>query len=51
MDYKGYIISMSDEQFYKNNIVKMFFSIHNMDWLLKIYSFIKVFADDKEDTA
>lgn len=39
---------MSDEQFYKDNIVKMVFSIHNVDWLLKIYSFIKVFADDKE---
>lgn len=39
---------MSDEQFYKDNIVKMIFSIHNTEWLLKIYSFIKVFADDKE---
>lgn len=41
---------MSDEQFYKDNIVKMVFSIRNVDWLLKIYSFTKVFADDKEDT-
>lgn len=39
---------MSDEQFYKDNIVKMVYSIRNVDWLLKIYSFIKVFADDKE---
>ena len=39
---------MSNEQFYKDSIVKMVSSIHNVDWLLKIYSFIKVFADDKE---
>ena len=39
---------MSDEQFYKDNIVKMVFSIRNVEWLLKIYSVIKVFADDKE---
>ena len=39
---------MSDEQFYKDNIVKMVCSIRNVEWLLKIYSFIKVFADDKE---
>ena len=41
---------MSDEQFYKDNIVKMVFSIRNVEWLLKIYSFIKVFAEDKEET-
>lgn len=41
---------MSDEQFYKDNIVKMVCSIRNADWLLKIYSFIKVFAEDKEET-
>lgn len=41
---------MSEEQFYKDNIVKMVFSIHNADWLLKIYSFIKVFSDDKNGT-
>ena len=39
---------MSDEQFYKDSIVKMVFSICNTEWLRKIYSFIKVFADDKE---
>lgn len=39
---------MSDEQFYKDSIVKMVFFIHNVDWILKIYSFVKVFADDKE---
>lgn len=41
---------MSDEQFYKDNIVKMVFSIRNTEWLRCIYSFIKVFADDKEET-
>ncbi len=41
--------SMSEEQFYKDNISKMLSTIHNVNWLLKIYSFIKVFADDKED--
>lgn len=41
---------MSDEQFYKESIVKMVYSIRNVDWLLKIYSFIKVFAEDKEET-
>lgn len=40
---------MSDEQFYKDSIVKMIFAIHNTEWLLKIYSFIKVFAEDKEE--
>lgn len=39
---------MSDKQFYKDSIVKMIFSINNVDWLRKIYSFVKVFADDKE---
>lgn len=41
---------MSDEQFYKDNISEMVSTIHNVDWLLKIYSFIKVFAEDKEET-
>ena len=40
---------MSDKQFYRDSIVKMVFSICNEEWLRKIYSFIKVFADDKED--
>lgn len=39
---------MNEEQFYKDGISKMLSTIHNTDWLLKIYSFIKVFADDKE---
>lgn len=38
---------MSDEQFYKYKIVEMVFSICNEEWLRKIYSFIKVFAEDK----
>ena len=40
--------SMSEEQFYKDGISKMLSTIHNVNWLLKIYTFIKVFADDKE---
>lgn len=40
---------MSEEQFYKDGISKMLSTIHNVNWLLKIYSFIKVFADDKEE--
>lgn len=43
-------VCMSDEQFYKESIVKMVYSIRNVDWLLKIYSFIKVFAEDKEES-
>lgn len=38
---------MSDEQFYKDSISEMLSAIHNVDWLLKIYTFIKVFAEDK----
>ena len=41
---------MSDKQFYQDSIVKMVFSIYNEDWLRSIWSFIKVFADDKEGT-
>ena len=37
-----------EQQFYKDRIVKMVFSICNTEWLRSIYSFIKVFADDKE---
>ncbi len=33
---------MNDEQFYKDGIVKMVFSIHNVDWLRSIYYFIKM---------
>ena len=32
---------MSEEQFYKDGISKMLSTIHNVNWLLKIYSFIK----------
>lgn len=39
---------MTDEQFYKRSISEMVSTIRNVDWLRKIYSFIKVFADDKE---
>jgi len=39
---------MNEKQFYKDSIVKMVFSISNVEWLRKIYSFVKVFADDKE---
>ncbi len=40
---------MNDErQFYKNGISKMLSTIHNVDWFRSSYSFIKVFADDKE---
>lgn len=39
---------MSEEQYYKDGISEMLSAIHNVDWLLKIYTFIKVFADDRE---
>lgn len=39
---------MKDEQFYRDGIVRMIFSISNVEWLWKIYSFISVFTDDKE---
>ena len=42
---------MNEEQFYKDGIVKMIYSICNTEWLRSIYSFIKVFADDKEGRA
>ena len=41
---------MSDEQFYKDSISEMVSTIKNVNWLLKIYTFIKVFAEDKEET-
>ncbi len=37
-----------EQQFYKDGISKMISSVHNVEWLRKIYSFIKVFADDTE---
>lgn len=39
---------MKDEQFYRDGIVRMIYTIRNVDWLWKIYSFISVFAGDKE---
>ncbi len=39
---------MNDEQFYKESISEMISAIHNVEWLRKIYSFIKVFFDDVE---
>ena len=42
---------MSDEQFYKESISEMLSTIHNVDWLLKIYTFIKVFFDAVEGRA
>ena len=41
---------MNEEKFYKDGISKMLSTVHNVDWLLKIYSFIKLFAEDKEET-
>ncbi len=40
-----------EQQFYKNHISEMLATIRNVEWLRKIYSFIKVFADDKEGAA
>ena len=39
---------MDEEKFYKDRISEMLSAVHNADWLLKIYSFIKAFADDTE---
>jgi len=39
---------VNEKQFYRDSIVKMVFSICNEEWLRSIWSFIKVFADDKE---
>lgn len=41
---------MTDEQFYKRSISEMVSTIRNVDWLRSIYSFIKAFAEDKEET-
>lgn len=38
-----------ERQFYKDSISEMVSAINNVDWLLKIYTFIKVFADGTED--
>jgi len=40
---------MSEKEFYKENIVKMISTIHNVEWLRSIYSFTKVFADDSRE--
>lgn len=42
---------MSEKKFYMDEIVKMISSIRNTEWLNSIYSFVKVFADDKEDAS
>lgn len=42
---------MNEKEFYRDNIFKMISTIHNVEWLRSIYSFIKVFADDKEGGA
>ena len=39
---------MNDEVFYKESISGMLSSIHNVEWLRQIYSFITVYADDVE---
>lgn len=36
---------------YRCNITRMIHDIESVDWLIKIYFFIKVFADDKEGIA
>ena len=42
---------MTEEKYYKEKISEMVSTIRNVEWLRKIYSFIKVFADDKEGAA
>ncbi len=42
---------MNSKEFYVNRIVEMLSGISNLEWLIKIYSFVKVFADDKEGVA
>ena len=39
---------MNKKEFYANRIAEMIASISNLEWLIKIYSFVKVFADDEE---
>lgn len=39
---------MNSKEFYVNRIVEMLSEISNLEWLIKIYSFVKVFADDKK---
>lgn len=39
---------MSEEGLRKE-IVDLLHDVHNLEWLTSIYSFIKVFADDKEE--
>lgn len=34
------------KEYYIDRISKMVNSIENVEWLAKIYSFVKVFADD-----
>lgn len=37
---------MNERQIYIDRILNMVNSIENVEWLAKIYSFVKVFADD-----
>lgn len=38
----------AEEKIYKAGILKMLSCIHNVEWLRKIYSFTKVFAENAE---
>ncbi|MDE6054901.1 MAG: hypothetical protein K2G55_14340 [Lachnospiraceae bacterium] len=40
---------MNEKEFYISRITEMIASISNLEWLVKIYSFVKVFANDSED--
>lgn len=40
-----------NEEKLRKEIVDLLQDVHNSEWLISIYSFIKVFADDKEDGA
>ncbi len=39
---------MTGEEFYKKELLRMITAIHDEETLNSIYSFTKVFADDKE---
>lgn len=39
---------MSEERLRKD-IAELLQDVHNPDWLINIYSFVKVYADDKEE--
>lgn len=40
------MILVNERQIYIDRILNMVNSIENVEWLAKIYSFVKVFADD-----